>query len=92
MLYALSVDVHFVDVDAGDSRILGFVIEQIQKIYVRPNVVIDGDDAMDDNPDKPAFPGYLAEELSQRLWSIGNKWVVLDGGSRRAAASRSVPG
>jgi hypothetical protein len=78
MLYALSVDVHFVDVDTRYPCILRVVIEQIQKIHVRPNVVADGDDAMDHNASQPAFRRDLAKELSQRLRPVGNERVVLD--------------
>ena len=44
-----SFGVHLVDVDAGDSRIIRVIVEQIQKIHVRPHVVADGDDAVDDD-------------------------------------------
>jgi hypothetical protein len=39
MFDCLAVGVHFVDVDAGDSRILRFIIEKIQKVDVRPYIV-----------------------------------------------------
>jgi hypothetical protein len=44
-----AVGVHLVDVDAGDPRILWVVIEEIQKVYVRPYIVVDGDNAVDDD-------------------------------------------
>jgi hypothetical protein len=42
MLDRLSVGVQLVDVDSSDSRILRIVVEQIQKIHVRPDIIADG--------------------------------------------------
>ena len=66
MLDRLSVSVHPVDVDAGDPRILRIVVEQIQKIHVGPDIIADGDDAMDDDPGFGAFACDLTEVFSQR--------------------------
>src|SRR5258705_3864251 len=63
MLDCLAVGVHLVDVDAGDSRIIRVIIEEIQKVHVRPYIVADGDDAVDDDAGPGAFPCDLAEEL-----------------------------
>ena len=56
MLDRLAVGVHLVDVDAGDPRILRVVIEEIQKIYMGPYIVADGDDAVDDDAGPGVFP------------------------------------
>jgi hypothetical protein len=66
MLDRLSVAVHLVDVHSGDPRILRVVAEQIQKIYVGPDVIADGDDAVDDDPSFDAFARDLTEVPSQR--------------------------
>jgi len=42
MLYRLSIAVHLVNVDSGDSGILWIVVEQIQKINMGPNIVTNG--------------------------------------------------
>ena len=57
MLYGLSVCVHFVDIDTGDSRVLRIIVEQIQKIHVRPPVFADCNDAVDDNSRACTFDG-----------------------------------
>ena len=49
MFNGFSVGIHLVDVDTGDARIVGIVVEQIQKIHVRPHIVADGDDLVDDD-------------------------------------------
>jgi hypothetical protein len=49
MLNGLAVRVHPIDVDAGDAGVLGIVIEQIQKIYMSPDIVADGGDTVDHN-------------------------------------------
>src|SRR5260370_578651 len=59
MLYSVSVGVHFVDIDTGDSRILRVIVEQIQEIHVSPHVIADCDDAVDDNPGASAFARNL---------------------------------
>src|SRR5271167_3820548 len=56
MFDCLAVGVHLVDVNAGDPGILRVVIEEIQKVYVRPDIVADGDDAVDDDAGPGAFP------------------------------------
>ena len=66
MLDGLSIGVHPVDVDPCDSRILGIVVEQIQKIDVGPDIVADGDDAVDDDTSFGTFARDLTEVLSQR--------------------------
>ena len=78
MFDGFSVGVHLVDVDAGDSRILRIVVEEIQKIHVRPYVVADGDDPVDDDARAGAFLGDLGEELPQRDRTVCNQRVVLD--------------
>jgi hypothetical protein len=55
MLDRLSIAIHPVDIDSGDSRILRIVVEQIQKIYVSPDIIADGDDAVDDDSGFGAF-------------------------------------
>ena len=64
MFYCLAVGVELVDVDAGDSRIIRVIVEEIQKIDVRPYLVADGDNAVDDDAGSGAFPCDLAEELA----------------------------
>jgi hypothetical protein len=66
MFDCLAVGFHLVDVDAGDPRILRVVIEEIQKFYVRPYVVADGDNAVDDDAGSSAFPRDLGEESLAR--------------------------
>src|ERR1700674_1700806 len=63
MFDGLAVGVHLVDVDAGDPRILRVVIEEIQKVDVRPYIVAGGDDAVDDDAGPGAFPRNLCEEF-----------------------------
>ncbi len=63
MFDSLAVGVHLVDIDAGDSRIIRVIIEKIQKIHVRPYIVADGDDAVDNDAGPGAFPCDLGEEL-----------------------------
>jgi len=46
MLDGLSIGVHPEDVDAGDPGVL-IVIEQIEEIHVRPDVITNGDDLLD---------------------------------------------
>src|ERR1700722_667015 len=70
--------IHLVDVDAGDPRILRVVIEEIQKVDVRPYIVADGDDTVDDDAGPGAFPRDLGEELSQRDRTVCDQRVVLD--------------
>ena len=57
MLYGLSVGVHFVDIDTGDSRILRVIVEQIQEVHVCPHVIADRDDTVDDNARALRAPG-----------------------------------
>jgi hypothetical protein len=66
VLDCFSVAIHPVDVDSGDPRILRIVVEQIQKIYVGPDIIADGDDAMDDDPCSGALARDLTEVFSQR--------------------------
>ena len=66
MFDCLAVGVHLVDVDAGDPGILRVVVEEIQKVYVRPYIVADGDDAVDDDTGLGVFPRDLGEEFPQR--------------------------
>ena len=42
------------------------IIEEIQKVHVRPYIVADGDDGVDDDAGPGAFPCDLAEEVPQR--------------------------
>jgi hypothetical protein len=74
----LSVSVHLVNVDAGDPRVLGIIVEQIEELHVCPDVVPDGDDPVDLDSGARAFPGDLAEELPQCGGTVGNDRVVLD--------------
>jgi hypothetical protein len=76
MLYSLSVGVHFVDIDAGDSRILRVIVEQVQEIHVCPNVIADCDDAVDDNASAGAFARDLAKKLPQRYRTVWNERVM----------------
>ncbi len=39
MLDGLSLGIHFVNIDTGDSRILGVVVEQVQEVNVGPHIV-----------------------------------------------------
>ena len=78
MLDCSSVGIHFVYVNSGDTRVPRIVVEQIQKIHVRPHIVADGDDLMDDNARLGALFGDLAEEFSQRVRAVRNERVVLD--------------
>jgi len=64
MLYRFSVGVHLVNVDPGDPGILWIVVEQIQKINVGPDIVTDGDDAVDDDAGFGAFARDLTEVFS----------------------------
>src|SRR6185436_18415569 len=57
----LSISVHLVNVDAGDSRVLRIVVEQIEEMDVCPDVVADGDDPMDLDSGECAFPRDLAK-------------------------------
>ena len=66
MLDRLSVGVHPVDVDSGDTRIPRIVVEQIQKIHMGPDIIADRDNAMDDDPGFGAFSRDLTEVFSQR--------------------------
>ena len=63
MFDCLAVGVQLVDVDAGDSRIIRVIVEEIQKVHVRPYIVADGDDAVDNDAGTGAFPCDLGEEL-----------------------------
>src|SRR5258708_11612615 len=45
MLYRLSVGVHLVNIDTGNSCILRVIVEQIQKVHMRPHVLANRDDA-----------------------------------------------
>jgi hypothetical protein len=51
----LAVGIQLVDVDASDSRIIRVIVEEIQKVHVRPYIVAGGDKAVDDD----AGPGSL---------------------------------
>ena len=73
MFDCLAVGVHLVDVDAGDSRIIRIIVEEIQKVHVRPDVVADGDDAVDDDAGPGAFPRDLAEEFAERDRTVCNQ-------------------
>jgi hypothetical protein len=64
MFDCLAVGVKLVDVDTGYSRIVRVVVEEIQKIHVRPYIVAGGDNAVDDDLGPGAFPCDLAEELA----------------------------
>ena len=64
MFDCLAVAVELVDVDAGDPRIARVIVEEIQKVYVRPYIVANGDNAVDDDTGLGAFPCDLAEELT----------------------------
>jgi hypothetical protein len=66
MLDRLSVGVHPVDVDSGDTRIPRIVVEQIQKIHVGPDIIADGNDAVDNDPGFGACARDLTEVFSQR--------------------------
>src|SRR5258708_12838197 len=78
MLYGLSVGIHLVHVDGGESRIRGIVVEQIEENDVSKHIVAHGDDLMDDDPRLGTFLGDLAEELPQRVRAVRNQRVVLD--------------
>jgi hypothetical protein len=67
VLDRLAVGIHSVDVDSGDSRIVRIVIEQIQKIEVGPDIVTDGDDAVDDYAGSGALVGDLAEVFAESV-------------------------
>ena len=56
--------VELVDVDAGNSRITRVIVEEIQKVHMRPYIVANGDNAVDDDTGLGAFPCDLAEELT----------------------------
>jgi hypothetical protein len=58
-----SVRVKLVDVDASDSCVLGIVVEQIEEVHVRPDIVADGDDPVDLDPGARPFRGDLAKKL-----------------------------
>jgi len=45
---------------------------------VRPYIVADGDDAVDDDAGPGAFPRDLGEEFPQRDRTVCDQWVVLD--------------
>jgi hypothetical protein len=70
-----AVGVELVDVDAGDSRIIRVIVEEIQKVDVCPYIVAGGDNAVDDDAGPGAFPCDLAEETClarpNRLQSAG---------------------
>src|SRR5258708_2781608 len=78
MLNRLTIGVHLVDVDAGDSGIPWIIVEEVEEVHVGPDVVADGDDLVYDNASLRAFTGDLSEELSKRHGSIRNQRVVLD--------------
>src|SRR5882724_4881687 len=49
MLDGFSFGVHLVDIDAGDTRVVGVIRQQIDEIHMGEHVVADGDDSVDDN-------------------------------------------
>ena len=63
MFDCIAVGVHPVNVDARDSRIIRVIIKEIQKVHVRPYIVADGDDAVDNDAGSGALPCDLREEL-----------------------------
>ena len=67
MLDRLAVGIHSVDVDPGDSRIVRIVIEEIQEIDMGPDIVTDGDDAVDDDAGFGALAGDLAEVFAESV-------------------------
>ena len=64
MFDCLAVGAQLVDVDAGDSRITRVIVEEIQKVHVRPYIVAGGDNAVDDDAGSGTFPCDLAKELA----------------------------
>jgi len=77
VLDRLAVGIHSVDVDPGDPRILRIVVEQIQKVNVRPDIVADGDDAVNDNTGLGAFARDPAEIFAQRFRAVCNQRMPL---------------
>ena len=78
MLDADSVRVELVNVDAGKARVIGIVVEQVQKIHVGKHVVADGDDPVHDHPCASALPGNLAEKLAECRRTVRNERIVLN--------------
>ncbi len=57
MFDCLAVGVQLPDVDAGGSRIIRVIVEEIQKVHVHPYIVAGGDNAVDDD----AGPGVFSQ-------------------------------
>ena len=66
VLDRLALGVHLVDIDAGDPGVGRVIVEEIEKVHVRPDVVADRDDLVDDNARPGALSRDLAEELAER--------------------------
>lgn len=54
------------------------IVEEVEKIHVRPHVVANGDNAVNDDTGLCTFPCDLAKELSQGDRTICDQWVVLN--------------
>lgn len=53
-------------------------MNRFRKFTVRPDIVADGDDAVDHNPRLDMFLGDVPEELRKRVWAVGNQRFVLN--------------
>jgi hypothetical protein len=73
-----AVGVELVDVDAGDPCIIRVIIEEIEKVDVRPYVVASSNNAVDDDASPRAFSRDLAEEFAQGDRAVCDQRIVLD--------------
>ena len=78
MLYGLAIGVHLEDVNAGNPTVLRVVVEQIHEMDVCPDIVVDGNDPVDHDPQIGAIPDDLVEKPGQRGCTIRNQRIVLD--------------
>jgi hypothetical protein len=78
MLYGPAVGVHLEDVNAGKPTVLRVVVEQIDEMDVCPDIVVDGDDPVDHDPQIDAILGDLVEEPGQLGCTIRNQRIVLN--------------
>ena len=62
MLYGLAIGIHLGDVDAGDPTVFRVVVEQIDKMDVCPDIIVDGDDPVDHDPQMGTILGDLVEK------------------------------
>src|SRR5580658_3430403 len=63
VLDGFPLSVHAIDIDASNAGVVGIIGEQVEEVQMRPHVVADRNNPMNDN----ARPGLLARDLGEEL-------------------------